>query len=388
MVGEPARVVVGVAESCLNPRAERLHVADHVEVEVWDPEDRPVTFQASAPMRSEGTSSFENTVAISFTPDREGRWRVNAKFEPNIGQPQTVFEAVPLRADAGMRIVAVDKTVKCQQYAVTGRGTLLCASNQAIVTERGEHFEGSAFAIDQNVVWRLTAGSSPALERRVDDGTSLKLTHTRPIELGTAFLQAGRGEVYLYADDFAGGGLRRASPAADGGLTLEELEGVGQVRGMTVRADDALLIGWTDAGQPSVTALLADGGSQAFGQPFLQAAGGDDSVLWATNFSQELLAFQLKGTTLRRAVATLPIGVPPPMHMLMTPWSPVFPASVAFDGMGLPLFPRMLLPWFDGYDIRLESFEPGVGYAQVVSATKTHAFAPSGDGKTVKIFDR
>jgi hypothetical protein len=330
---------------------------------------------------------------------------VNAKFEPGIGEPHTNFTVIPTPGDAGVRIAPVNFPAACWQYAVTALGTVLCASQDELVTQRDEHIPGKFFAINGNVVWSVTAGPSPGIERRVDDGTSFKMTHRieRPLP-AVAFLQAGLEDAYLLPEvppSFMPGdafpALLRVRSSPDGGLLTEKLAAASEaeVRGMTVRTDDVLLLGVTSAGQPRVTSLLADGGFRQFPSPFGGGMGGDDAVLWGRDDLQmphraQLLALRPSGSQLTRAELTLPssVGILPLSRLAISPWSPLFPMSPEFDLTGRPLNPRVVLPWFDGSNIRLEYFDPGPDYAQVVSATRTHAFARSLDGKTVKVFSR
>ena len=70
---------------------------------------------------------------------------------------------------------------------------------------------------------------------------------------------------------------------------------------------------------------------------------------------------------------------------MQRPAGPLSPASPVFPlGTGATTGVLVAGPTAIGYEI----YDPGPDYAPVTSATRSHAFARSADGKTVKVFSR
>jgi hypothetical protein len=383
IAGKPSTVTVGVVAVCPNSDGQRSRAADQVTVEVFDPDDQPVAFTVSEINRTPGDVIVPTSVEVSFTPDRVGGWRINTTFEPGIGRTSQVVQALEQRTDAGVRVVAVDLP-GCTQYAVTELGTVLCGTvnphsgPSGVATSRGQRLSGSVFAVDQNAVWSLSHASG-TLERWVDDGSALKLSHSLNTELFGGFVAPHSGGLWMSGSHPmapSSVSVVRVEPELDGGLSLQKraTAPIGVVRGMMV--GDALF--FSNEGSAVVT-FLADGGSQNVTVPPGPFVGTDETTLWIESaVNGGLAAFRPRVGTPLQASVSLPLSGLPSFAM-MVPFTPV----VGSLGGGTPAVPR-----FDGTQITLEYFDPGPDYAGVSSANSKHAFARSIDGKLLKIFDR
>jgi hypothetical protein len=405
--GEPVKLTVGFDESCAHfgpePTAP-FHVADQVTVEVRNPDDEAVAFTVTDPVRAPGNGFFSNTAVISFTPDRPGSYRVNAVFEPSIGRSQQVIEAVTPRGDAGVRIIPVTLPYSCEQYAVTDLGTVLCThallNNGSIDpeitvdTHRGQRFKALRLAVDGNAVWRLTVGGT--LERLLDNGTSLELTHSRG-GMEVAFshaIGAGNGELWLasgQADqqaNFFNAYLIAARPAPDGGLEVEKKGLTEFIPGaLSVDETAARLYARLNAGGSVLISYFPDGGSSRF--PVTgDYVGADGETLWFLAGFETLTAMRQIGNALLRASVSLPNGVIDRNFRSVLSPATVVVSTAQLATSGQPANSPRVVPHFNGTSIMLHSYDTGREYQPVSSATDRHAFARSIDGKSVKIFDR
>jgi hypothetical protein len=392
--GEPVALTVGFDVQCQSgpvPLTPSL-VADEVTAEVWNPDDQAVPFTVTKPVRSPGDFFFDNTAVLTFTPERPGKYRVNATFEPGIGRSQQVIEVVSLKTDAGERTIPVTLPENCVQYAITDLGTVLCTHSLrntgraddevALDTHRGQRFSGIQYAVDQNVVWRLAGDEVGTLERLVDNGLSLESTHRRPgvrVEFWHP-MAAGNGALWLASGNLLGlteSFLIAVRPAPDGGLDIDQKLLTNFVPGgVTANATATRIFGGTKTGERAVLSYFPDGGSArvtASGE----FAGADSESLWFSTTSGTLMALQQVGNAQLRGSLTLPAGASGVrLGGILSPATPIVSG------------PLVVVPRFDGTSIALENYEPGVGFHAVSSATGRHAFARSLDGKSVKIFDR
>jgi hypothetical protein len=414
IAGEQADVLIGLSEACRNPGYQKLHVADAVTAEVRNPEGEPVPSMVTGPVRNETNSrlptfaGFETVATVSFTPDRPGRWRISAVFEPSIGSPSLSVEVVEAHVDAGFRVVAMGAMpADCIHYAVTDLGAVVCtpelrSTTRALFTSRGTQYDGSSFSVDRNAVWRLLLSTVSSrqpgtIERYVDDGAALQRTHqlTEIIGNGTdsggaGVIAASQGDVWLAPDST--GGLLRAHPEPDGGFTLARMPlSKLMPNGISVGVDGVHVWGTSTAAESSgamaIVSALFDGGTRRVQLGSEQIAGfeGDTFYTWR---QQEFGVGRLTAGSVPRAFVFVPKPFnEPPRPSQLSPVIPVVPMSEAIFG-GLLLKPAAVIPRFDGAQIWLENYDAGTDYWPVSSADSQHAFARSRDGLTVKVFDR
>jgi hypothetical protein len=380
VAGEPSTVTLGLLQVCPNSDAHRTTAADQVTVEVFDPDDQPVPFTVSEIIRSLRESSVVDTsVEVSFTPHRAGGWRITANFEPGIGRMSEVVQAIERHGDAGMRVLAVEFPPDCVEYSITDQGTALCATRGPhgafdLATGRGQRIPGSQFVVEPNAVWSVRH-VPPMVERWVDDGNALKLSHTLKLATSVRAISPGAGGLWMLGEPFADSAsvpLFRVEPQLDGGLLLQERGSVSSDNQEVLGGDPLSLYG-----PRSVVTLLADGGSRMVSVPLGAFAGTDQSTLWVNNGDVLVAIRPLVGGTLQESVDIAANRLPG--RPLISPTTPVI---ISVDGT------QAAVARFDGTEIRLELYDPGPDYAPVSTANSKHAFARSLDGKLLKVFDR
>jgi hypothetical protein len=396
--GVPAQILIGVSEQCRNPGNTRIHVADKVTAEVFNPLGEAVAFTVSPPERSSGNAIFENTAVVSFTPDRPGSWQVRASFEPSIGNPSLTIEAIEWRGDAGWREVPVNALPEyCEHYAITDLGTVVCSGSvnfgaPTLFTSRDQQFSGIGFTVEHNAVWRLNDVNVPmTLQRLVDDGGLLQMTHEFT-DVGSSLfgpfaeLVADQGDVWVAPD--SRGGLARAHPESDGGLSFVRYAlPFFRARAIASSAEGIHAIGTTNTGAVAIASVLPDGGQLRFPMGFVQFAGSEPGRLWIWG-PQQLTAVRVTGESLIQTSITLPTGFDFGRGVQrLSPSTPLVPLSAVIPAQPL-LKPDRAVARFDGTSIWLENYDEGPGYWPTVSADSRHAFARSKDGATLKVFDR
>jgi hypothetical protein len=380
VAGEPSTVTLGLLQACPNSDAHRATAADHVTVEVFDPDDQPVPFTVSEIIRSlRGSSVVDTSVEVSFTPHRVGGWRINANFEPGVGRMSEVVQAIERHGDAGMRVLAVEFPPDCVEYSITEQGTALCATRGPhgaidLATGRGQRIPGSQFVVEPNAVWSVRH-VPPMVERWVDDGNALRLSHTLKPAPSVRATSPGAGGLWMLGEAFIDSAtypLFSVEPQLDGGLLLQER---GSVSGESreILAGDPLSI----SGDRSVVTFLADGGSRRVSVPIGAFAGTDDSTHWLHNGDALTAIRPLAAATLQASVAIPSSGLPD--RPLLLPSTPVIFSTDRSQAA---------VPQFDGTGIRLELYDSGPDYAPISTANSRHVFARSLDGKLLKVFDR
>jgi hypothetical protein len=394
--GQVANVSVGLVGSCRELISGNVHVADEVKFEVFDPDDQPVAFTASAPERRGDSSSFTNTAVVTFTPQRAGPYRVTAAFEPGIGRTQQTIEAITWRGDAGFRVLPAESLPRaCIQYGVTAQGTILCTLERYpaidVVTDRGQTLVGDSFALDEDVLWRGTIRDA-GIDRLVDDGGMFELTH-RVANMVPGNMEARDGGLWLAAR-LGSQGLdtivRHLQPEPDGGMTIEVKASVPNfyTDGMAVAED--LIVLCNSGVAPSGASIVPIKGVQRFSLPLGQFTGADEGTLWIAGNNNDIFAVQLTPALPVLGPLRVPRIVPGKLpNQALSPWSPIVRSSTVGDG-GAPTTPppHSALPRIDGTRLTFEVFDAGSEYFQVRNATRKHAFARSVDGKWLKIFDR
>jgi hypothetical protein len=410
--GEPANVTVSLSEACFDGTSKRVHIADAVTAEVFNPAGEKVPSTVSGLSWSKGRAFLDNTATVSFTPDQPGTWLIQAKFEPSIGNATLSIEALNARSDAGVRVVAVGLLpADCQQYGLTRSGVALCtrapaADPQVLYASGGQEFAATGFAVDENSVWMLpetayggvTVVGTARVSRWEEVGGAFERTHlfSNGVRSGSSMV-ATRGDLWVGAGSTTAPLLNlRLEP--DGGAARAELGPlpwtvtalVVPVAGDAVNAFGFPPTERDFVPRASIATLRRDAGFQTFFLGFEQLAGVEDGAFWSWSVQDETTALSVSqpiGERLVRATLPLPKGFIPLGPAVLNPSFPLVPLSSEFSG-DLRVIGEAAVPRFDGTKIWLDVFDPGPDYFPVTSASPTHVFARSRDGKTLKVFER
>lgn len=388
-VGSPSEVELALNIGC--DVAAQLVLPDEVRVDVIGPDERPVVFSALPPqVRDAGARVPFVSTKVTFTPEQPGPYSVRARFEPGVGIVQHAYVAVPVRTDAGFRLVDVEGFPEdCTRFGVLASGIPVCVTGHDLGTLvlPTRRLVGVAFALDGDTVW--AAGFEPNQpELRIlkigADGTVL--ARSAPIDHREARLVARNGVAF-------GGGFQPtdallrfvAEPAAT--VAVQAVVPRGQfIVGLAATDAGVIATSIDSAGKPQVIVVSGDGG--VFVAPLPLAAGrqgSDEGYIWADDavvpvsppgaHTLAVVEVGSAGPRIRRFNATGSGATPYP---LLAPHAPI-----GFFRHGVSAVLRV-----DGAELGWELFDPGPGFGPIVAATRRHAFARSLDGKTLKILDR
>jgi hypothetical protein len=389
LAGQMGTVRMGLAYQC---GLVRRH-ATGVTISVAGPDGGAVDHS-----ESDFQTDSDDTVDVTFLPAQPGTYRVSADFTGTASTELDVA-AVAFRTDAP-RVVPWSATTQCGQLDVTDQGTVVCLRQGNfgqidLVTLRGDALSAVAFALDHDVLWRLSQGDDAGmvLDRMIDDGTTFQVTHTVS-QPGLKWpLAPGGGDVVLFD-----GALVRAHPESDGGLSLSRTPIPVTPDALATGADGGVLAcSAPPNGQPVL--VQVPGSMEVFGDPMsgfiLQGVASDTIFVETEAFPQQAdINTQFRLTAIR---ATAQASAPFPPNawikgadLQMGPYPPIV-AMTGYSYVGaapMPPVGRQTLPVFHGAAMTFETFDVGAGYDEVTHVTATHAFALASDGTSLKIFDR
>ena len=384
IAGERSTVSFGLNIDCGSPELNAsAPKADQVTVEVLDPANKAVLHLSLTPRQVDSALVLAD---LTFTPGQPGPWHLSATFEPSIGRVQLDVEVAEMHHDAGFRVVAWNGPADCEQYDLTEAGTVLCLQavadpdSEKIVTA-SQTLSASGYALDHNALWRWIAGDAGVVVRMIDDGGMFQTTHT--FNVGSAVwggLAAEGGSGWLLELENKQGpfSLFHLRPSPDGGTPSDRTEVTGgrtfgivksQV-GVAAHADGRVI--QTDS---SLILERPDGGSEEPAADGTSLLGADSQGLWILHQSN-LVLIAPGAAGLDRATLALPGSLA--MIRRHNPVVGAFP----------PVLARGMTPRPDGTRLALEAWDVGSLFEPVSSATRSHAFARSIDGKSLKIFDR
>jgi hypothetical protein len=391
--GMPARVRLRLSVSC--PDGTLGPKLDDFTSEVLDPDNKAVAHSAE-----KDTSGEFNSVGVvlSFTPDRPGTWHLSATLNPGVGIAQGSIEVVEWRGDAGVQLFDWPNHPVCDAVDLTGKGSAVCLRNTGdsflsrefewVVHRPGgvdeSHFAASMVVID-DVVWSLRGNT---LERRVDDGVTVGLTHSTALAtLNTSERPPALAAWREHAWVLDGGQLLHVETVSDGGLAIDsrqvfapEASNVFGPAGLAVGPDRLLLVGGEPGFQAVISGGTFDGGFRHATQGLIHL-GSDPETIWL-NSGEVLIAVAPRAGGFEQQTLILPEG------------SAFGFASVATRGRArvVPMFAAVavpsVVPRLDPGRIALELYDAGPEFQPVGFATRRHAFAWSLDGGRLKAFDR
>ena len=396
--GEVARVDLALELLCEPNQGPTRFIppaVDGVQVSVLDPDNNAVASRLLGVVVSGFNAGAGNRIVatVSFTPDRPGAWHVSAAFEPGIGVAQMNLQVLEWRGDAGSRASSWSGPSDCEKFEQTSQGTVLCirpvsdGGLRELVTQYGQVLSaGSALMVEGDVLWMIAgAPDSHALERYQDDGGVFVLTHLSVGGFAAEALLRPAGDDAWLATNDGSRVLRRAHPEVDGGLTLEEIGApaldAGRDRAMVAATDEVLF-----DSPPGLLLISLDGGSKAISMPpaakedLPVPCGSDAESLWQTIPGLLLATAPASGTVIK-ANMLLPdvVILPRPKDTVNGSFPPIIPC--ANSG------PLTAVPRFSEGQLSLEIYDAGADFT-IFSASRRHVFARSGDGGTLKIFDR
>ena len=219
------------------------------------------------------------------------------------------------------------------------------------------------------------------LERSVSDGGPFVVTQhgEEPTDFkAESLLVSTATDTWLVSgtDDLK---VSRLIPLADGGIDRAE-------RSLPIGGPGIALLVRPEVIAVSTPARLfllrSDGGTE-FTPTAVGFAGADPDTVWFFDPPQ-LTAMSLAGTCVIYSAVVIPAG--------SLAFQLGAPGATSLGRSPLRFFPPIvkpgLVPRFDGRTITLEAYDAGPDYQAIQSATRTHAFAVSLDGGSVKIFDR
>jgi hypothetical protein len=389
LAGQMSTVKVGLTYQC---GFDPTH-ATGVTISVAGPDGGAVDHS-----ESDFQADWNDSVEVTFLPAQPGTYRISANFT-GTASTEVDVAAVVLRSDAP-RVVTWSPTTQCGQLDVTDQGTVVCLRQGNfgridLVTLRGDALSAIAFALNHDVLWRLSRGDDAGmvLDRMIDDGTTFQVTHTasRP---ALKWPLAPQGTDVVLFD----GALVRAHPESDGGLSLDRIAIPVSPDALATGADGGVLV-WSDPSKSRPVLVQVPGAMAVFGAPMsnnvLQGVASDAIFVETETFAQQpVIDTRFRLTAIR---STAQASAPFPQDawvksgdLQMGPYPPIV-AMTGYSYVGLPPMPpvgRQTLPVFDGAVVTFETFDVGAGYDEVTHVTASHAFALASDGTSLKIFDR
>jgi hypothetical protein len=406
--GQPAQFRFGLFEACIDQNGKEHDVATEVKVEILDPNGKPFPHFASGPIRVVTPSApnvFENVVEVLFTPDQPGTWRLTASFEPGIGETGQEIEAIEWRGDAGVHVIDWAVPRGCREYGMTDLGTAVCFGGQPgqveLETHRGQSMKAQSFALEHDTLWRVTYvdGGSSLVERLVDDGVSFRTTHAfGETFVGTGVIALRGDEAWLFGGYRVSGTmtLRQLRPQDGGTISSDKIEIPGKHAVSVTVGPGGALLGASDGERQSFMFASREGVVSKLVDAGMTTPLASDSVAFWMSAEEQNAVLNWQATDL--GLATVGVGGVAWIRMQL----PHQTFNFSISGLAaVPLVPMerseqgptgpakgIAVPRLAGSRIALEMYDAGSDFGQVVSATRTHAFAVALDGGSLKVFAR
>jgi hypothetical protein len=175
-----------------------------VNVELSDPDNRPVAVVASVPVKKAGLYGNEVwETTLSFTPTVPGSYHALATFEPGVGLVQRdVWVVNDRRGEAAATGLGGPGCVHLERTAL---GSVVCQQQTGEVTLHRNGMQAASWPfgtghVAGDVIW--VQGGSSGLTRNLDTGAGAPtLTASAPASLGEEVFAATENDALVWAND-------------------------------------------------------------------------------------------------------------------------------------------------------------------------------------------